>query len=543
VHNKFRMTTVPEAAMRGGGGGGDVSMDPFKVDGDDPLSGINDHQENGETRQQQSQDLLMLSFEKLTVYVPGENKQCCGGSRNPAASCLQEYCGMQIQQHDPFYALDGISGYLPTGQMCLVLGGTQQSKSTLLRVLSGRSNEQDEVSGNVLLNGMPVAKSLQSWRRLCPYISASDTTHSAVLTVRETLEFAAQCTSDGTQSKQEIDDRVNKMLKALSLEHVGDTVVGDNNLRGVSGGQKRRVTVGEMAIDRKCRYLFCENITDGLSSTDSLQIIQKLKMACEHYHHGAMVTLMQPSDEMIELFDTVLVLTTHGEMAYFGPVDRATLSKVFASEDNPNSNNNSSSIADLIEEYRVKPNVDALEEIFVKRYNASDSGKDVVAKLAEIRSESPAAKDRNLDKLLPSTKYSTHGWYQFRILMARRVKLIMRNSVTWTRIVIAIVFGVIIGSLFSSLDQNILGALGRTGYMFLNCFLVLMLSAAVTIPSMYRDRVTLFKHRSAEFYSGRIAYAAQVLTDTPLSLLEAFLLATISFFWVRLSYDGWYSSQ
>ncbi|KAG7354193.1 ABC-2 type transporter [Nitzschia inconspicua] len=61
-----------------------------------------------------------------------------------------------------------------------------------------------------------------------------------------------------------------------------------------------------------------------------------------------------------------------------------------------------------------------------------------------------------------------------------------------------------------------------------------MLSAEITIPSMYRDRVTLFKHRSAEFYSGRIAYVVQVLVDTPLSLLEAFLLATISYFWVDM---------
>jgi ABC-type multidrug transport system ATPase subunit len=482
-----------------------------------------------------SNDSLLLSFEKVTVYVPGETQRCCG-NKNPVASCLQEYCGMQIEQHDPFYALVGISGYLSTssssskGQMCLVLGGSQQSKSTLLRVLSGRSNEADEVSGNVLLNGMPVAQSLQSWRRLCPYISASDTTHAAVLTVKETLEFAAQCTSDGQQSKEEIDHRVQRMLQALALEHVGDTVVGDNNLRGVSGGQKRRVTVGEMAIDRECRFLFCENITDGLSSTDSYQILQKLKAACEQYQKGAMVTLMQPSDEMIKLFDTVLVLTTQGEMAYFGPVDRAQLSKIFSADGTSDSYNGS--IADLVEDYRVKPDATALEDVFLRRYSKSSTGKDLAAKLDKIRLEAPAPKDRNLDRLLPPTKYSTHGWYQFRVLMSRRIKLILRNSVTWTRIIIAVVFGCIIGSLFSALKQNVMGALGRTGYLFLNCFLVLMLSAAVTIPSMFRDRVTLFKHRSAEFYSGRIAYAAQILIDTPLSLLEAFLLATISYFWV-----------
>ena len=285
--------------------------------------------------------------------------------------------------------------------------------------------------------------------------------------------------------------------------------------------------------------LFCESITDGLSSTDSLQILQKLQAACKSEgKYGAMVSLMQPSDDMIELFDTVLILTTQGQTAYFGPVDRKALSKVFApsnkNETQPLVENSDhlGSVADLVQEYRVEPNANEMEAKFIRKYHKSAIGKTVQTRLDQIRSDAPPACDRNVSHLLPSTKYSISGWYQFRILVARRVKLILRNSVTWTRIIIAVVFGSIIGSLFSALDQNILGALGHTGYLFLNFFLVLMLSAAVTIPSMFRDRVTLYKHRSAEFYSGRIAYAAQIITDLPLSLLEGILLASISYFWV-----------
>ena len=62
-----------------------------------------------------------------------------------------------------------------------------------------------------------------------------------------------------------------------------------------------------------------------------------------------------------------------------------------------------------------------------------------------------------------------------------------------------------------------------------------MLSAAVTIPSAYRERVTLFKHRSAEFYSGQVAYLAQIITDAPLSILEAVLLSSISYYWVDMN--------
>jgi hypothetical protein len=74
--------------------------------------------------------------------------------------------------------------------------------------------------------------------------------------------------------------------------------------------------------------------------------------------------------------------------------------------------------------------------------------------------------------------------------------------------------------------------------MFLNCFLVLMLSAAITIPQTFRERITLFKHRSAEFYSGRVAYVTQVLLDIPLSVLEAVLLSVLSYFWVGMREGG-----
>jgi hypothetical protein len=74
--------------------------------------------------------------------------------------------------------------------------------------------------------------------------------------------------------------------------------------------------------------------------------------------------------------------------------------------------------------------------------------------------------------------------------------------------------------------------------MFLNCFLVLMLSAAITIPQTFRERITLFKHRSAEFYSGRVAYVTQVLLDIPLSVLEAVLLSFLSYFWVDMREGG-----
>merc|ERR1712113_1333800 len=102
-----------------------------------------------------------------------------------------------------------------------------------LQTLTGRlySNQAD-ISGSIYFNGIPLSKKdAQPWRRVMPYVSAQDTTHSAVLTVRETLEFAAQC----TRAKVDVTDVVANLLMGLDLEHVANTVVGDENLRGVSG--------------------------------------------------------------------------------------------------------------------------------------------------------------------------------------------------------------------------------------------------------------------------------------------------------------------
>jgi hypothetical protein len=117
----------------------------------------------------------VLSFENLTVHVPEtRRRKLCNCLDNPFTYFAQEYMGMQIAETAPFYALDDVSGYLKSGEMCLVLGSDQQNISTLLRALSSRLNDQDEVYGTILLNGMPMNKSNQGWRKICPYVSAFD---------------------------------------------------------------------------------------------------------------------------------------------------------------------------------------------------------------------------------------------------------------------------------------------------------------------------------------------------------------------------------
>jgi len=485
---------------------------------------------------------FVLTFEDITVHVPevAGCLPCCTCKDSPIRNYGVEYFGMSVEERAAFYTLDRVSGCVKSGETCLVLGKSGSGKSTLLRAICSRLNDTDELYGTVSINGIPIGKSNQAWKRMCSYVSADDGTHSPVLTVGETFTFAAQCTSDGQSTNEEIEVRVDSMLEALGLAHVKDTVVGDENIRGVSGGQKRRVTCGEMLLDPNSRIFCLDNITDGLASTDSYSLIQQISATCKKKGIASIVTLLQPSDEIVELFDKLLVLSSDGQPSYFGPVDRDLLRSIFLEEDE-GPEKDSGSIADLIMNQPMstdsvsRPN--SMEDKAVSRFFESPLHMDLMKELAILRATAPSIRDREstLEAILPNKKYSTSRWYQFRIIASRRLKLIMRNSMTYARGVIAIVFGIIVGSLFSALKQDTIGALGRSGYIFLCSFLVLMLSAAVTIPDGFRQRITLFKHRDAEFYSGRVAYIVQVVMDLPLSFVEATLIASISYFWVGMT--------
>lgn len=331
----------------------------------------------------------------------------------------------------------------------MVLGSSGSGKSTLLRALCGRLNETDELYGTVSLNGMPISKSNQSWRRMCSYVSADDGTHSPVLTVGETFRFAAQCTSDGKTNDSTLETRVDWMLDALGLSHVKNTVVGDENLRGVSGGQKRRVTVGEMLLNPHSRVFCLDNITDGLASTDSYSLLEQISAACKKNGLAAIITLLQPSDEIVHLFDKLLVLSSEGQPMYFGPVDREQLRKVFIGDADP-ARADSGSIADLVLSHS--------KGVKSSPFLESETHRELITEIGEVRSSAPEDREAALDKLLPRSKFSNSYWYQLQIIASRRTKLIMRNSMTYARVVIAIVLAssLEVYSLLSIMTQLVL---------------------------------------------------------------------------------------
>ncbi|KAK0605209.1 hypothetical protein LWI29_024220 [Acer saccharum] len=237
-----------------------------------------------------------------------------------------------------------------TLRMTLLLGPPGSGKSTLLLALAGKLDSNLEKSGNVTYNGHHLHEF--HVQRTSAYISQTDN-HIPELTVRETLDFAAryQGSSEGfagymkdlahlekerkIRPSPEIDAFMkassvggNKhsvstdyVLKVLGLDVCSDTIVGSDMLRGVSGGQRKRVTTGEMVVGPR-KTLFMDEISTGLDSSTTYQIVNCVRNFVHQMDATVLMALLQPAPETFDLFDD-LVLLSEGYVVYQGPREDA----------------------------------------------------------------------------------------------------------------------------------------------------------------------------------------------------------------------------
>ncbi|KAK7823603.1 pleiotropic drug resistance protein 1 [Quercus suber] len=154
--------------------------------------------------------------------------------------------------------LQDVSGIIKPGRMALLLGPPSSGKTTLLLALAGKLDPTLKFSGGVTYNGHDLCEFIP--QRTAAYISQHDL-HIAEMTVRETLAFSARCQGVGWRQVategQETSIMTDYVLKVLGLEVCADTIVGDQMVRGISGGQKKRVTTGKLNWKHKFTKNFC----------------------------------------------------------------------------------------------------------------------------------------------------------------------------------------------------------------------------------------------------------------------------------------------
>ncbi|XVF50429.1 hypothetical protein PTKIN_Ptkin04bG0099300 [Pterospermum kingtungense] len=209
------------------------------------------------------------------------------------------------------YLLNDISGQAIRGEIMAIMGPSGAGKSTFLDALAGRI-AQGSLEGSVRIDGKPVTASYM--KMISSYVMQDDQLFP-MLTVHETFMFAAEVRLPPSISREEKKKRVYELLYQLGLESAAHTYIGDEGRRGVSGGERRRVSIG-IDIIHKPSLLFLDEPTSGLDSTSAYSVVEKVK---DIARGGSIVlmTIHQPSYRIQLLLDRITVLA-RGRLIYMG---------------------------------------------------------------------------------------------------------------------------------------------------------------------------------------------------------------------------------
>lgn len=209
--------------------------------------------------------------------------------------------------------LNGISGYVAPRNMVAIMGPSGCGKTTLLDILAGRAHSNVNVSGDILVNGRNVKMSYGT----VAYVPQQDLL-TGTLTVRETLLFTARLRLELSSNERE--ELVDSLMDEMGLLQARDTPVGTLFIKGISGGQKRRLSIAQEVLVSPS-VMFLDEPTSGLDAAAAFFCVNSLRTLASQ-GRSIIMSIHQPSSEVFNLFNYLLLLS-RGEMIYFGEASKA----------------------------------------------------------------------------------------------------------------------------------------------------------------------------------------------------------------------------
>ena len=215
-------------------------------------------------------------------------------------------------------------GTFAPASMVALMGPSGCGKTTLLDCIARKKTAPYE--GEVTVNGEVLSD--KDFRRITAYVPQGDYGH-ALSTVREELEFVTRMKNRyygmlGTRQEGEVMRQrdIGALLDAVGLSKVADSYVGGALVRGISGGQRRRLTLCKGVMSDPT-IMFMDEPTSGLSASDSERVVQACRLMVDAFNISIIMVIHQPKASTFRLFDTLLLMA-EGRVAYFGPREGAS---------------------------------------------------------------------------------------------------------------------------------------------------------------------------------------------------------------------------
>ena len=429
------------------------------------------------------------------------------------------------------------TGVLKSGTLTLVLGPPHAGKTQLLKALSGklRSVGHVHVGGQVWYNGRPASDVNP---RLFAAMVAETDVHIPTLTVRETLEFAYACrgrpskraakfATEPEEMRRVAKTRVDVVMATLGLTRVADSPIGNDVIKGISGGEMRRVTLGEMLVVG-AKVLCLDEISTGLDSAATLDITKGVRALCRVFDATAIVSLLQPPPETVSLCDN-LVLMADGRIVYHGPLQRAEEHLRVSLNVVRDANDPRDMAEFLVDVAGSTPAVD-LEQAYL----ASSFGQDQTTAASAPPESFMRAGDEREEALFAATQPYARSWPALLgVVAVRQMTVMLRNrAFIIARIVQNIFMGLVLGAAFFAIPftQWYLVAMVL---MQLQSFMAF--STVALINDIINARDVFYKHSSEGFFPPSVYVVADYVVQLPFTLMDSLVLATIAYFMAGLS--------
>ena len=402
-----------------------------------------------------------------------------------------------------------------------ILGPSGAGKTTLLDILAGRQTA-GAVSGDVRVNGRKVTPLMMT--QLAGYAPQSDIL-PGTSTVWEYLLFHANLRLPPGVTPAEKKRRVTTIVAELGLTKVMQSFIGDEYTRGISGGEKKCVSVAAELLHNPC-IMFLDEPTTGLDSTNAATMVELLASLGKQ---GVIVVLsiQQPRSDIFQLMERVLVLSSQGQMVYSGPLSH--LSAFMQQTPGLPLSKPEDNMADYILDVIIKES-DHVVSGMVSQYQSSMIYQDEISLLREVCDQLDAA-----PSILRHRDYVSGFGRQVMLLSQRLIKNSIRQPfLLYLNFVSTATIALMLGFVFYATGVGFSGIQNRMGSMF---FIVLYLGLASlsSVPVWNEHKLLFLRERQSYMYSTLAHFTSVVLFDIIPMRIVPTCMFTVSYFMIGLS--------
>ncbi|KAF2734272.1 putative multidrug resistance ABC transporter [Polyplosphaeria fusca] len=450
--------------------------------------------------------------------------------------------------------LQNLEGLVESGEMLVVLGPPGSGCSTFLKTITGETHGFF-VDGNSHINyqGISAQHMAKDFRGEAIYTAEVDV-HFPMLTVGDTLYFAARARAPrhipGGGTKYEYAQHMRDVIMAIfGISHTVNTKVGNDFVRGVSGGERKRVSIAEAALSQAPLQCW-DNSTRGLDSANAIEFCKTLRMQSQINGTTACVAIYQAPQAAYDLFDKALVLY-EGRQIFFGRTTEAKRYFINMGFDCPDRQTDADFLTSMtsplerIVRSGFEDRVPRTPDEFAQRWKDSPERAQLLRDIETYNQRYPIGGEY-LEKFKESRRaqqakgqrvkspYTLAYSQQITLCLWRGYKRLMADpSITVTQLFANSIMALIIGSVFYNLQSTTQSFFQRGALLF---FAILMnaFGSALEILTLYAQRSIVEKHSRYALYHPSAEAFASMLMDMPYKILNAITFNLVLYFMTNL---------